>query len=43
MKLKNQDIVIKTVGFISVREATDLDVSKLDDLIEVRETLFKVI
>ena len=42
MRLKNQDIVIKTVGFISTRNAPDLDVSKLEELIEVRETLFKV-
>ena len=42
MKLNNQDIVIKTVGFISTRKALDLDISKLEDLIEIRETLFKV-
>ena len=42
LKLTNQDIVIKNIGFVSVRDAANLDISKIDDVIEVRETIFKV-
>lgn len=43
LKLKNQDIVIKNIGFIATREALNLDITNIDNLIEIRETIFKVI
>ena len=43
LKLKNQDIVIKNLGFIATREANNLDITNVDNLIEIRDTIFKVI